>query len=210
MGRQVTLARESTVAYLADVGSFSGMSASVNRQRRSLRKCFRALIALVWLLPRVHPSMHPQILGIGETLSADIADVWLLPGMDPPVLFQMLSATETLAAIITEIELRGIVALLVSEERSLRGEDAAADIASGAGHLVGLQLGMRASTVRRELSSEIEGVVAELTDERLLARVNVIVLLKIELLPETLVALVALERQIRFVHVSRHMNAQSR
>lgn len=53
---------------------------------------------------------------------------------------------------------------------------------------------MRASTVRGELSSEIEGVVAELTDKWFLARVNVIVLLKIELLPETFVALVAFER----------------
>lgn len=210
MGRQVTLARESTVAYLADIRPFSGVPASVNCQRRSLRECFRTLIAFVRLLPRVYPSVHPQILGIRKTLSADIADVWFLPGMDPPVLFQVLSATETLAAVIAEIELRGIVALLVSEERSLRGKYAAADIASGAGHFVGLQLGMRASTVRGELSSEIEGVVAELTYERLLARVNVIVLLKIEFLPETLVALVALEWQIRFVHVSRHMNTQSR
>lgn len=69
---------------------------------------------------------------------------------------------------------------------------------------------MRASAVRGELSPQVEGVVAELTDERLLARVNIIVLLKIELLPEALVTLIALERQIRFVHVSRHVDAQSR
>lgn len=85
------------------------------------------------------------------------------------------------------------MAFLVSEERSLRGEYAAANITCSAGHLVGLQFGMRASTVCGELSSKIEGVVAELTDEWLFARMNVIVLLKIELLPETLVAFVALE-----------------
>jgi len=158
----------------------------------------------------VHPSVHPQILRIGKTFSADIADVWFLSRMNPSMLFQVLSATETLAAIIAEIELRRIVALLVPEERSFRSEYAAADIASGAGHLVCFQFGMRASTVRGELSSEIEGVVAELTDEWFFARVNVIMLLKIELLPETLVTFVALKWQIRFVHVSRHMNAQSR
>jgi len=97
----------------------------------------------------------------------------------------------------------------MSEERSLRGEYTTANITSGAGHLVGLQLGMRASAVRGELSSQVEGIIAELTDKRLLARVNVIMLLKIEFLPETLVAFIALERQIRFIHVSRHVNAQS-
>lgn len=158
----------------------------------------------------MHPSVHPQILGIGKAFSADIANVWFLPGMNPSVLFQVLGTTETLAAIIAEIKLRGIVAFFVSEERPFCGEYAAADIASGAGHLVGLQLGMRASTMCGKLSSEIEGVVAELTNEWLFARMNVIVLLKIELLPETLVAFVALEWKIRFVHVSCHMNMQSR
>lgn len=210
MGRQVTLARESTVTYLTNVRSFSGVSASMNCQRRSLRKCFRTLIAFVWFLPCVHPPVHPQILRIGKTFSADIADVWFLPGMNPSMLFQVLGATETLAAIIAEIELRGIMTFLVSEERSFRGEYAAADIASGAGHLVSFQFRMCASTVRGKLSSEIEGVVAELTDEWLFTRMNVIVFLKIELLPETLVTFVALKWQIRFVHVSRHMNAQSR
>lgn len=69
---------------------------------------------------------------------------------------------------------------------------------------------MRASAMRRELSSQIKGIVAKLTDKWLLARMNVIVLLKIKLLPETLVAFIALERQISFVHVSCHVNAQSR
>lgn len=60
-----------------------------------------------------------------------------------------------------------------------------------------------------ELSSQVESVVAELTDKRLLARVNIVMLLKIEFLPETLVAFIALKRQIRLVHMSRHVDAQS-
>lgn len=194
MGRQVALARESTMAYLADVRSFPGVSAFVNRQRRPLRERFRALVALVWLLPRVYSPVHSQILGIGKALSADVANVGFFPGVDPPMLLQMLSATETLSAIITEIQLRRIVTLLMSEERSLRGKHATANITSGAGDLVGLQLGMRASAVCGELSSQVEGIIAELADKRLLARVNVIMLLKIEFLPETLVAFIALER----------------
>lgn len=209
MGRQVALARESTMAYLADVRPFPGVSAFVNRQRRSLRERFRALVALVRLLPRVHSPVHSQIFGVGEALSADVANVRLFPGVDPPVLLQVLSAAETLATVIAEVQLRRIVALLVSEERSLRGKYTAANVAGGAGHFVRLQLGMRASAVRGKLSSQVKGVVAELTDERLLARVDVIMFLEIELFPETLVAFVALKWQIRFVHVSRHVDAQS-
>lgn len=69
----------------------------------------------------MHPSVHPQILGIGKTLSADIADVRLLPRMNSSMLLQVFGATQTLAAIIAEVKLRGIVALLVSKERPLRG-----------------------------------------------------------------------------------------
>jgi len=64
----------------------------------------------------VHPPVHPQVLRIGETFTADVTYVGFFPGMNPPMLLQMLSATETLAAIITEIKLRRIVALLVPEE----------------------------------------------------------------------------------------------
>lgn len=177
MGCEITLARESTVTDLTDVRPFAGMAASVDGQRRSLREGLRALIALVRLFPCVHSPVHPQILGVGETFPADVTDVRLFPGVDPPVLLKVFGATETLAAVIAEVELRGVVALFVSEERSLRGEHAAANVARGAGHLVGFQLGMHAPAVRGQLPSQIEGVVAELTDERLLARVNVVVLL---------------------------------
>lgn len=153
--------------------------------------------------------MHSQIFGVGEALSADVANVRFFPGVDPPVLLQMLSTAEALAAVIAEVELRRIVALLMPEERSLRGKYTAANVTGGAGHFVGLQLGMRASAVRGELSSQVEGVVAELTDKRLLARVDVIMLLEIEFFPEPLVAFVALKRQVRLVHVSRHVDAQS-
>lgn len=210
MGRQVTLARESTLANLAYVGPFAGVPASVNRQRRPLRERFRALIALVRLLPRVHSPVHPQIFRIGETLAADVADIGLFAGVDSPVLLQVLGAAQTLAAVVAQVELRRIVTLFVAKERPLRGEHAAANVAGGAGHLVGLQLGMQASTVRGELSSQVEGAVAELTGERLLARVNVVVFLQVELLPETLVALIALEGQIRFVDMACHVNAERR
>jgi len=209
MRRQVTLARESTVADLTNVWPFPGVTASVDRQGRSLRERFRTLIALVRFLSRVHPPVHPQVLRIGETFTADVAHVGFFAGMNPPVLLQMLGAAETLAAIITEVKLRRIVALLVPEERPLRSEDATTNITRGTGHFVGLQFGMHAPAVRRELSPQVEGVVAELTDKRLLARMDVVMLLEIELLAETLLAFVAVEGQIRLVHVPRHVDAQS-
>jgi len=193
MGRQVTLARESTLADLAYVGPFTGMPASVNCQRRPLRERFRALIALIWLLSRVHSPVHSQIFRIGETFSADVADVGFFSGVNSSMLLQMFGAAQTLSAVIAQIELRRIVTLFVPEERSLCGKYAAANVAGGAGHLVGLQFRMQGSTVCGKLSSQVKGVVAELTDKRLLARVNVVMFLQIELLPKTLVALVALK-----------------
>lgn len=121
----------------------------------------------------------------------------------------MLGTAEALAAVVAEVKLRWIVTLLVPEERSLRGEHAAANVARGAGHLVCLELGMHAPAVRRELPPQVERVVAELADERLLARMDIVMFLEVELLPEALVALVALERQVRLVHVSRHVDAES-
>lgn len=64
----------------------------------------------------MHSPVHSQILGIGETLSADVAYVGLFPGVDPSVLLQVLGATETLSAVIAEVQLRRIVALLVPEK----------------------------------------------------------------------------------------------
>lgn len=60
-----------------------------------------------------------------------------------------------------------------------------------------------------ELSPQVEGAAAELADERLVTGMDIVVLLQVDRLPETLVAVVALERQIRLVLMPQHVNAQS-
>lgn len=208
MGRQVALARETTIADLAHVGPFSRVTPPVDGQRRPLRESFRALVAFIRFLPCVHPSVHPEIFRIGETFATDVAHVRFLPCVDAPVLLQMFRAAQTLAAVIAQVQFRGVVALLVPEQGSLGGENSAADIASRARHFVRLHLRVHASAMGGELSSEIEGGPAQLAGERLVARVYVVMLLQIDRFAETFVAVVALEGQIVLVGVPEHVDAQ--
>lgn len=153
MSRQVALAGEAAVADLTDVRPFPCVPPPVDGQRGPLRERLGALVALVRLLACVDPPVHPQVLRVGEALAADVADVRFLAGVDAPVLLQMLGAAEALAAVVAQVQFRRIVALLVTEQGPLRGEDAAADVAGGAGHLVRLQLGMHAPAMGGELPS---------------------------------------------------------
>ena len=142
MGGQISLARESTMAYLTYIRPLPRVSPPMYRQSRPLAEGFRALIALVRLLTGMHASVHPQVLRVGESLAAYIADVGFLARMYPPVFLQMFRAAEALATKVAEVEFRRIVALLVPEQRALRGENTAADVARGARDLLRLQLGM--------------------------------------------------------------------
>ena len=199
---QVALAREATIADLADVRPFSRVTSPVYSQRGPLRESFRTLVALVRLLAGVHSPVHPQVLRVGETLATDVANVRLLPGVDPSVFLQVFRAAETLAAVVAQIELRRIVALLVTEQGPLGSQHPATNVAGGAGHLVGLHFRMHASAVSGELPPQVESTAAQLADERLVPGVDVVVLLQVDRLPETLVAVVALEREVRLVRVS--------
>ena len=177
-------------------------------QRGPLRESFRTLVALVRFLTGVHSPVHPEILRVGETLATDVADVRFLAGVDPSVFLQVFRAAETLAAVIAQIELRGIVALFVTEQGPLRSQHPATNVARRARHFVGLHFRMHASAVSGELPSQVESTAAQLANERLVPGVYVVVLLQIDRLPETLVAVVALEREIRLVRVSQHVNAE--
>lgn len=153
MGGKVPLAREATVADLADVRSFSRVSSPVYREGGPLRERLRALVAFVRFFPGVHPPVHPQVLGIGEPFAADVADVRFFTGVDTSVLLEMLRAAQAFPAVIAEIEFRRVVTLFVSEKRPFCSEHATAYVAGGAGYFVRFHLRMHAPTVGRELSS---------------------------------------------------------
>lgn len=193
MSRKIPLAGKAPMTNLANIGSLASVTTSVNRQGRSLTEGLGTLITLVRLFTSMHSSVHPQVLRVRETLSADVADVRFFSSMDPPVFLEMFRAAETLATVITEIKLCWVVALFVSEERPLGGEDTSADVAGGARHFVGLHFGMHASAVSRKLPPEVEGIPTYLTHKWLITGMDVVVFLEVDCFSEALVAVIALE-----------------
>lgn len=208
MSREISLAREASVAHLADIRPLPGVAPPVYGQRRPLTEGLRTLVALVGLFARVDPLVHPQILRVREALATDVADVGLLPGVYPPVFLQVLGTAQALAAIVAQIQLGRIVALLVPEQRSLGSQHPTADVASRARHFRRLELRVQPSAVGSQLSPQEERARAGLTNEGLVARVYVVVLLELLGLTEVLVTLVALEGQLGLVGVPGHVDAQ--
>ena len=209
MSGKIPLAGKAPMTNLTNIRSFTSVATSVNREGRPLTEGLGTLITLVRFFTSVHSSVHPQVLRIRETLAANVADVGFFPSVYPPVLFEMFRTAETLATVITEIKLCWVVALFVSEERPLGGQDTSADVAGGAGHFVGLHFGMHASAVGRELPPEVECVPADLAHEWLIAGMDVVVFLEVNCFSKPLVAVVALEGQVGLVCVPQHVNTES-